>query len=106
MLSSKLDFLFQDWKLSLFFTFLFGGTGFVNYLRRKRFSITHLFADVFTSLVSGFLTFFVATGQGYQEEICLGLAFLVAHNATRLLFVVDKYLESKVEDVIDKIEKK
>ena len=94
----------QDWKVSLFFLVIYGGTGFVNYLRRKKFSITVLVADVFSSLVSGFLTFFVMTSQGYPEHVCLAVSFLVAHNATRLLFLIDKYIEAKADEIIDTID--
>lgn len=104
-MQSKLALFFSDWKTSFFVLSLFGVTGFVNYLRRKKFSLTVMVADIFTSVICGFLTYFVASGQGYSEELTLGLSFLVAHNATRLLFIVDRYIEHKAEDLIERIEK-
>ena len=102
---SKLSNALEDWRLGLFFMVLFGGSGFANYLKRNRFSVTALFTDVFSSVCGGFLTYFFMQGRGYDEMLALGVSFLVAHNGTALLFIIDRWLESKATEIVEKIDK-
>ena len=100
----KFSALFDDYKTSLALLVVFGFTGFVNYLRRKNFSLTTMIADIFTSLITGFVSYFVMLEHGYAEYDSLAVAFLVSHNATRLLFIADRFIEKKTSDFINKID--
>lgn len=85
------------------------GGGIINWLSRlkqgttRKFNVIELLGEVFTSGFIGVGAFMVIESLGQPIGLCAAGAGLAGHMGTRLLFLIEKTLESRATNLGDKI---
>jgi hypothetical protein len=85
--------------------------GLVNFYARvkqghaRAFNLIELLGEIFTSAFVGLGVFMIAQGMDQPVGLCAALAGVGGHMATRLLFTVEKVVESRLRDLSKKADK-
>lgn len=93
----KNTFLFDNWWVMCLLGLASVGAS----LHRLNFSITAFIADMATSLTVGLSSYYLMLDRDFSEGVSVGVSIVVAHKATRLLFLLDKYMTRQVDKLPD-----
>lgn len=94
-----LNWTLGTWVIALIMA---SGGGIINWFSHARardphrFSIIELFGEIFTAGFVGIGVFMVAASYAQPTAICAALAGVSGHMATRLLFLLENWIEMQV----------